>query len=193
MILSHQHKIIYIHIPRTGGSWLSYKLLHYENNYHGSGREMYSIEGKKLPFGRHTKLENIYNQSDTIGINPDTYFKFVVVRHPFTRFMSAWRYFTKYMMTAQRNNLHNTEDLMDWIENGSTKLHIQPQANWYDKRFDKIVRFEDIESFDLKDIIPNWQIKNDKIAKTVYNYELSVGVKKRIEKFYAKDFELFDY
>ncbi len=193
MILSHKHKVVYIHVPRTGGSWLSYKILHYEKNYVGSGREMYSITGEKLDLGRHTKLENLYEQENTIGVDLNTYYKFLTVRHPYTRFMSAWLYFTHYQKTAERHNLNNVEDMMSWIEDGANKIHILPQANWHDKRFNDVIKFESLEKFNLRKYIPEWEKKTDTVKKSAYGWELSEKLKQRIYDFYKQDFEIFNY
>ena len=193
MILSHKHKVVYIHVPRTGGSWLSYKILHYEDNYFGSGREMYSINGKKLNLGRHTKLQNLYEQQDIIGVDLNTYYKFLTVRHPYTRFMSAWLYFTQYQKTAERHNLKKVEDMMDWIEDGANKIHILPQVNWHDERFDDVIKFESIQKLNLRKHIPAWDKKTDTVKKSGYGWTLSKELKQRIYKFYKEDFETFNY
>ena len=110
-------------------------------------RDRYSINGKKLNLGRHTKLQNLYEQQDIIGVDLNTYYKFLTVRHPYTRFMSAWLYFTQYQKTAERHNLKKVEDMMDWIEDGANKIHILPQVNWHDERFDDVIKLtNDYES-----------------------------------------------
>ena len=40
MFLDSQHKMCFIHIPRTGGSWLGYKMMDYCNGYKGVGNEI---------------------------------------------------------------------------------------------------------------------------------------------------------
>jgi hypothetical protein len=193
MILSHKHKLCFIHIPRTGGSWLTYKILHYEDDHNGIGKEMHTSKGDQIKIGRHTKLNDIYAKEKQLDISLESYFKFTVSRHPCSRFMSTWRYFSQYMKTAERNNLNCAEDLMTWIENGTTKQHCLPQAHWHDKRFDDIVKFEDIESFDLKEYIPKWSLKKRPIRKSSYKKQISKNLQSRIENFYKMDYELFGY
>ena len=61
MFLDSQHKMCFIHIPRTGGSWLGYKMMDYCNGYKGVGNEIFAKDGTKIAVGRHTVLQKIYS------------------------------------------------------------------------------------------------------------------------------------
>ena len=203
MFLDTNHKILFIHIPRTGGSWLGYKMMDFciDPIYRGVGQEIFTKTGKKYPVGSHTTLDKIYSLQHLIEDDINTYYKFAVSRHPYTRFISTFDYFTNITDTAERNNLKTLEDMMYWIEDGADKQHILPQAYWYDDRFNNFYKFENIEDLNLKLWIPKWHnsdtiIEKGKrrgIVKSKHKIKLSVKLKERIFKYYNKDFYLFDY
>ena len=203
MFLDTNHKILFIHIPRTGGSWLGYKMMDFciDPIYRGVGQEIFTKTGGKYPVGRHTTLDKIYSLQHLIEDDINTYYKFAVSRHPYTRFISTFDYFTNITDTAERHNLKTLEDMMSWIEDGADKQHILPQAYWYDDRFNNFYKFENIEDLNLKLWIPKWHnsdtiIEKGKrrgIVKSKHKIKLSVKLKERIFKYYNKDFYLFDY
>ena len=53
------------------------------------------------------------------------------------------------METARRQKLKDWDDLMSGIEDGARKQHTNLQTDWYDKRFDSIFKFENIEKVNL--------------------------------------------
>ena len=169
--------------------------------YRGVGQEIFTKTGKKYPVGRHTTLDKIYSLQHLIEDDINTYYKFAVSRHPYTRFISTFDYFTNITDTAERHNLKTLEDMMSWIEDGADKQHILPQAYWYDDRFNNFYKFENIEDLNLKLWIPKWHnsdtiIEKGKrrgIVKSKHKIKLSLKLKERIFKYYNKDFYLFDY
>ena len=197
MLLSHTFKCVFVHIPRTGGSWLTYKLRDMDPNLRGSGREVGLINAhpnrvEYVKTGRHGTLQQIYDLAD---VNLDEYYKFAISRHPYSRFQSAYEYYKK-TETAQRAGFKNLWQMMDWIEQyGACKNHVMLQSRWYDHRLNKIFRFEEIEKINFANYVPNMPkySKRNQIAKTVYTAELDEPLKKRIYKFYQEDFELFKY
>tara|TARA_B100000683_G_scaffold46602_1_gene43207 strand:+ start:201 stop:803 length:603 start_codon:yes stop_codon:yes gene_type:complete len=198
VLISHKYKFCYVHIPRTGGSWATYKLRDLDDTLKGSGKEIplahaHPTRYEYKKFGRHGRLEQMYEACD---VNLDDYFKFAFVRHPYTRFQSAFTYFTDVMETAKRVGFVNYEQMMDWIEDtNASKLHVAPQCNWHDKRIDQYFKFENIEQISLEKYIKNiaYNKRSNPIMKTRYKTELDSNIKQRIYVFYKQDFELFDY
>ena len=197
MLISHTYKFCYVHIPRTGGSWITYKLRDQDPNLRGSGREIPLLHAhptryEYIKFGRHGRLDQMYEACD---VDLDEYFKFCFVRHPYTRFQSAYTYFNEVTDTAKNARFTNYKQMMDWIEDtNAIKLHVVPQSNWYDDRIDQFFRFEEVEQLSLEKYIPglNYNKKSGKIYKS-YHPTLDDVLKKRIYKFYRHDFELFNY
>ncbi len=184
-----------MHVPLTGGSWLTYKLRAMDEKNTGTGREVLLAEEdhpKYVPVGRHTTLQNIYEVSD---VDISTYFKFSISRHPYTKFQSAWNYLSNVRESTARLKLKNQFDLMSWIEDGSTTQHILPQVNWYDKRFTKIFNFEIIEQVNFSKLVPlcvNYDKRKNPIVRSKYE-ELDDNLKERVYNHYRKDFKLFHY
>lgn len=198
MLISHAYKFCYVHIPRTGGSWITYKLRDLDPNLRGSGKEVPLLHAhpnryEYVKFGRHGRLDQMY---ETCDVELDQYFKFAFIRHPYTRFQSAFTYFTTITETAKNAGFGDYKEMMNWIEDtNAIKLHVAPQANWHDNRIDQYFKFENIEhiSFEkyIKDL--NYNKRSQPIQKTKYDSELDDDIKERIYNFYKLDFELFGY
>jgi hypothetical protein len=197
VLISHTYKFCYVHIPRTGGSWLTYKLRDVDPNHVGSGHEIPLLHAhpqryEYVKFGRHGRLDQMYEMCD---VDLNEYFKFAFVRHPYTRFQSAFLYFTNTTQTAKNAGFTNYNEMMDWIEStNAVKLHVVPQSNWHDERIDKFFKFEEVEQLSLEKYIPglNYNKRSGKIFKSSYD-ELDNFLKQRIYEFYKADFELFGY
>lgn len=199
MLLSHTFKCVFVHIPRTGGSWLTYKLRDLDPNLAGTGREVALVNAHPNRYeytktGRHGTLQQIY---DLVDVDLDQYFKFAVSRHPYTRFQSTYKYYSESTATSARAGFKSAKQMMDWLErDGAHKNHVMPQSRWYDDRLDHVFKFEEIEKINLSKWFPGMESYNKKsnpIVKTVYERELDEPLKKRIYRFYQEDFERFDY
>ena len=197
MLISHTYKFCYVHIPRTGGSWATYKLRDIDPKLKGSGREIALLHAhhsryEYIKFGRHGTLDQMYNACD---VDLDEYFKFAFIRHPYTRFQSAFTYFTEVMQTAKNAGFTNYTQMMDWIEDtNAVKLHVRPQSYWHDQRIDQYFRFEEVEQLSLEKFIPglNYNKRSGKIMKS-HHPQMDNVLMERIFKFYKNDFEMFGY
>ena len=197
MLISHTYKFCYVHIPRTGGSWITYKLRDHDPNLRGSGREIPLLHAhptryEYIKFGRHGRLDQMYEACD---VDLNEYFKFCFVRHPYTRFQSAYTYFNEVTDTAKNAGFTNYEQMMDWIvDTDAVKLHVKPQSYWYDDRIDQCFKFEQLEKLSLDKFIAglDYNKRSGKIFKSDY-FELDANIKNRIYDYYKRDFELFDY
>ena len=193
MMLSLEHKTLFIHIPRTGGSWLTHKMWDFETAKSPAEYHNFMKMGTKKA-GTHTTLAHIYNSYPDLDL--DSFYKFTIVRHPYQRIQSAYAYFKHNTKTLARHKIKSLEDMMTWIENGSSKQHILPQSKWQDDRFDEIVKFETLEQFDpYPHIFLNKAWHDEKLTKIKkHQYkELDRELKQRVYKHYKSDFKLFDY
>ena len=83
MLVSHKHKFIFIHVPTTGGSSIRKAL----SSFRDEERRMH----KHYPLDENIKLySDIAWQGDL-----NDYYKFTIVRNPWHRLLSIWRYSTK--------------------------------------------------------------------------------------------------
>ena len=91
-MINHEHKFIFIHVPRTGGSSIEDQF-----NYR-EGREK----------NKHWTLYDWQNHLDKEVFNE--YFKFTFVRNPWDRMVSLLKYGRFYGVYLGDNNIINTEN-----------------------------------------------------------------------------------
>jgi hypothetical protein len=88
MIISHEKKFIFVHIPKTGGTSISHCLKRYAS-YNVSGE--YRLKGKKIlhpSLKKHAQASQIKKYvSKKVW---DSYFKFALVRNPWDLFVSLY-------------------------------------------------------------------------------------------------------
>jgi chondroitin 4-sulfotransferase 11 len=144
-MLSHKHKCIFIHIPKTAGQ---------------------SIEQSLDPKAFAARGQGIYgHQNLLMGNYPHfpEYFKFTVVRNPWDRVLSAYLYdisqanngFTFDSRKFINNHLGPTRDgfcqfvtrYLDKLTSNLLRLHYIPQYKWIStvKNFDYVCRFETLQ------------------------------------------------
>jgi hypothetical protein len=163
----------------------------------GTGREIpllhaHPMRVEYIKFGRHGRLDQMYQACD---VDLNDYFKFSFVRHPYTRFQSAYSYFNNITDTAKNAGFSNYQQMMDWIEDTkAVKLHVKPQSYWHDQRINQYFKFEEVEKLSLEKFISglNYNKRSAKIRKSDHP-ELDPTLKQRIYNFYKQDFDLFFY
>lgn len=203
--INHEHKFIFIHIPKTAGTSVA----------------------KSLGFQKPTA--HITAEKIKVVLNAEkfqSYFKFCFVRNPWDRFLSLYNYARQtdsyYHSATQPNKaiygkhtdydlLKNAsiEDCTDYLLAGQLKHdrfwnHWQNQSNWiYDKDdtclVDYIGHFENLEQdlqFIFKKIkLPIPPIKNLNASRKKEHYQevLSDYAKNRIAQYYQKDIQQLKY
>ena len=203
MVWDHQKKIIFIHIPKTGGTSIEnyMNILNYNNPIlkHGYGTF------KNISFQHFTYSD--YNEFLGIHIFKN-YFKFSVIRNPYTRIISEYFWVPDKLKIGYKSNksfdyfLENVTKIIN-----SNKLdqkyydHFIPQYKFIcdengSKFVNKIFKFEDFNS-----IIKFLKSKNYKFnEKYILNkgrnkQQLNLNNKQKniIYKIYKKDFKFFNY
>ena len=96
-MIDFKRKLIYIHIPKTGGSAIESALIHEDLGLHDyNGQRIDTIKNNKLekyfpPKGNpHATLKETIKE-----INTDEFLVFTVIRNPWSRFASLYRYHSK--------------------------------------------------------------------------------------------------
>ena len=199
-MVSHKHKCIFVHIPKTAGV------------------SIYEALGVDEKFPRHHKRLNDpgpgdmwrpwrdYNIIDTITKN---YFKFCFVRNPWDRLLSAYCYLRvggrggagdmrDAVILSQFHDFREFIVNFDKIENDFSDKHFYEQAFWVDDRIDFIGKTENIQE-DFNTIcdkigIPHQQLPHKNKSKHKHYTEYYDDEAREIvaEK-YAKDIEHFGY
>ncbi len=150
MQIDADSKMIYIHIPRTGGSWFSYAWSSHKNigkiNYRG-GLLRNNVNDTRVKVGRHGRLSGVLNQLQVLEFNYHNYKIITTIRHPIDRVLSSWSWFSDVKETAQKAGWKGIHDMLDEFEDGQIRVNYLPQVFWLEEenaKWDHIFRFEDL-------------------------------------------------
>tara|TARA_Y100000114_G_scaffold74151_1_gene67986 strand:+ start:291 stop:890 length:600 start_codon:yes stop_codon:yes gene_type:complete len=197
MIINNEVK--FMHIPRTGGRYLSYL---FKYNGHFCYGDNFVIKHNNIDLPHLTALEsrNFY-----IG---SIFKKFTIVRNPLNRFISCLKNDSannnegiKYMFKNEKNFILTIDSFRQQKANNNW---FEPQINFIDKDT-KIWRFEDglgVEFFKfIKDnfnieLDPNKEYDAEEFTnKSVYTntVELNEEQKQYIKNYYFLDYKIFNY
>ena len=126
MIISHKHKFIFIHIPKSGGSSLARSIIDYYRTTEQEECELSVFKsddwnpewGKPLPHSpkilkdlpQHAKYPEIkkYFSEKFPQKNIDDYFKFSFVRNPWARLVSVYEYGKKLEERGNENGFSSS-------------------------------------------------------------------------------------
>ncbi len=189
-MICKKRKFIFIDITKTAGS---------------SIRK--ALSGSPRP-KRHHSIRNIFEShkfcSTLTKDQIENYYKFTIVRNPYDRIVSFWRY-----MRVIKNKLHNIsfEDFLLKIEDGEfsrRELCYTPMINWVIDNNDKIAvdfigRFESLDK-DFRKICEKINVKYRPLEKICSSGDrepcwayYNERTKNIVDNMYKKDFEIFNY
>lgn len=213
MPISHKHKAIFVHIPKTGGvslgKYLDIRRLT-QNLYRHSKYSKFQYYGMWYPL-QHLPADIIKK------IHPDKfkkYYKFSFVRNPYNRILSLYLFTNKKKWEKMKNEGIEINDttLANISKNFEKWLDKLIKTNDYRKltqtRFlfeknklivDEVFRFEDMES-ELKKLEQKFKLKFDydnihNSSTTMFDRKklLTPKIKEKIYNFYKEDFDNFGY
>jgi len=137
-MISHEHLYVFVHIPKTGGTSVSYSIARRLKPYpHGWDRKF-----KK--YKQHLTMSELSKHGYLSSNQFSLYFKFAFVRNPWDRFLSEFMY---------RKRLHGKSfscGFKEFLINGqgdahrraAIKQHIRPQCEFvYDEDGNQLVDF----------------------------------------------------
>ena len=121
-MIDHKNKIIFVHIPKTGGETIT--------------KMLWGVK-LSLSTGKHLTIE----QYREFGNNED-YYSFSIVRNPYDRALSHYRFLKQYYSPPRISC-----DFETWIKNphGASDFLFYPQSYYVDEFVD-IFKFEDWEN-----------------------------------------------
>ena len=218
-MISHEHKCIYIHIPKTAGTSVEKRLGAHEKmdvRLKQDHRTIRNIMSGISPFATgkisltsilvyiNQRYQGVRQGMDFVSMSQfDSYFKFCFVRNPWDRAYSWYR-------NVVRDPLHQlelgiSEDITfsDFVTNHSNQWALRPQIDWIvdangNVAVDYVGKFESLEN-DYKVICERLGIEDSNLPMTLDSGKSSYMdaydnvLKKWVAKRYQKEIELFNY
>lgn len=216
-MVSHQHQVIFVHIPKCGGQSIETMFLE-DLGLTWDLREPLLLrrnQSNKLgpPYLAHLLARDYVKYKWISEVIFNTYYKFSIVRNPFLRTISIYNY----LFGGNQNNsrmLSFDSFINEWLPNqfpngvngvnvNSYYYFVRSQSDFvYSKNniqlVDKIYRFEDIQFVALQlieklNLKSNFKHINKTESKIITPNDLNLDYKKKIYSIYEKDFINFGY
>lgn len=193
-MIDHKHKCIFVHLPFTGGTSI-------ENWLVGKDYWFISKEEKHLTANQAKEKYKEYW---------DSYFKFSLVRHPYTRCVSALKdpqygvfandgridlskYLKMYGFPLTIEHDHRFASLDNLSTSNMNKYSVY--SNFIGNEMDKIYRFEEGHKNIQKDLAKKLNIKKIRpIKKLMFSvHKPEISDYSEVDSVYAYDFQKFGY
>jgi len=188
-MISDKGKFIFIHIPKTGGSSVSYALRQYANetisianSRVGRGKGVAVVDSK----GKNVKHLNLYGILRS-KLEYKHYFSFTIVRNPYDRTMS-------YFFWNNGNKPFDREKFVNFVKKcNDFQYRYVTEPKTGKLLVKKILKFENL-NYEVKQLpirlsgIPHLNSSHNSKGK-FYDDEL----RKMVYEKFKKDFELFGY
>jgi len=187
-MISHEHKCIFIHIPRTGGSSMEMDICGFD----------YGKKDEKLLYEKHLTVKdsiNLYGKDIW-----DNYFTFTFIRNPWDRVLSLYLFKIDTNLIVDRGFKHFLEnyEVSPWEQTPDTYENILEIPDGA-KPIDFIGRFENLQE-DFQQLSKKIGLDKYKLTdgynKTYHNHYSNYydgESKKKIYDLYKKDIEFFNY
>ena len=204
-MISHNHRCIFVHIPRTGGTSIEDVIWPAERTEKDLWMGFISKHENKYQTGG---LQHLLAGQIRQEVGPDvfsSYFKFAVVRNPWDRAVSQFSY------TRIRTDLHEligmTADtsFSEYLNMIESREHVQwqPQSDFVHDiggaiLIDFVARFEQLEK-DAQTIFSRLRLEGKSLphtnasARRPYREYFDASSKRKIERLYGQDIEAFAY
>ena len=188
-----EHQCIFVHIPRTGGTSIEQKLGLFETPFHTAQD--------------HRPIYVIHNEVDKKEF--DRYFKFTIVRNPWSRLFSWYKCVLNDVEYKQSLGVPDSCSFHDFITTHSDQWVLKPQLYWLKDtsdmvHMDFIGRFNRLEHdfakvgklLGLKDtslprLLPAPELKTS--GEQSYHHHYDPELKKIVADRYAEEIELFGF
>lgn len=193
-MIDHVHKCIFIHMPFTGGTSIEHWLM---------GKDYWYINKEEKHLTANQAKEKYREYWDS-------YFKFSLVRHPYTRCVSALKdaqygvfenngyldlstYLKMYGFPMIVEHDHRFVSLSELSTNGMNEYSVY--SNFIGDEIDKIYRFEEGHINIQKDLAKKLDIKNIRPIKKLMSssYKPKISDYSEVDIVYAYDFDKFGY
>ena len=202
MVYYREKKILFIHIPKTGGSNIEEELRKNMKDEKLFGKK--GCNGLNVPYNnlslQHLFYKTIFDNRKKLNVNFENLKVFTIVRNPYNKIISD-------LFFLNLASVYNKSDeIYDIIKNRylgkAFDNHFQPQYKYITDNSDnlipsiKIFRTETLNETNdelNKYLDINIKIKEPKNKNKDYSKYLNKDSIKLINEYYKKDFELFNY
>ena len=221
-MISHEHRCIFIHIPKCAGTSIEAALGHvagYNGRVvqdHRSIRMIQPLDGSELFRGtqalktlarrfrhRFNKDQNPRNFLTVTRAQYRDYFKFTIVRNPWARVHSAWKNVTRDKNHYTRLGLTADTTLYDFVAKTRGAGMLKKQTDWlFDFQgslaVDYVGRFEELETA-FEHICSELSLETPKLPHAIrgnsgdYRKTFDNRTRKMVADFFANEIELFNY
>jgi hypothetical protein len=208
VLINHTKKYIYIRNPKTGSTSLQYFLIKNSNDdIQYSGMPFINIDSNitNFEFANHPTIQNIIDSKIMSEEDILNYDKYVIVRNPIDRFLSACYHFVKAPEHChiKINNMSNKNEVVSKIlehydHNIWYDVAFVPQENWIIHngiKLNKLFKYEDINFMAKKltniDCNIPYNYRSD-VREDNKKEELSNELLDHIEFIYKNDFVLYN-
>lgn len=135
-------KLLFIHIPKTGGSYIEweFKFNYHESSLFSTTNDRYESNGIKFHL-QHLNYSTILNENFFKEKYISDFYKFTFIRNPYTRSLSEyfWRFGHS---TFDPENFHEFV-IRNYIDPKFD--HYLPQSFYFDVKYDFIGKYETLE------------------------------------------------
>ena len=182
MVISHKYKFVFMHIPKTGGSSITYSLIRmckYDKDVKLIPAEEFAVFKNAEIFrnsndiAQHSHYGDIKLYLEQCGKNIDNYFVFTFVRNPWTRYVSSYEYGRRSYIRCYKYDWAKPaydNDFDTWLKNTAH----DEQQNWIkDFPLNYIGKMENMQ-FHLEEIRQILQtrmanVELDKVKPSIIN------------------------
>jgi hypothetical protein len=184
-MISHQHKFIFIHIPKCAGTSFEFAFGHMDGHEGRGGQDHRSVRMIERPFPsfssftnkdniieslrrikRHSNRKTLPNPNSAITVNKseyDSYLKFTIVRNPWARAYSWYKNVMRDEIHQKNHNITGEITFTDFLKKYIGQDMLRSQIYWLKDfkgniNMDYIGRFETLHD-DFKVIAKKLKIK----------------------------------
>ncbi len=205
MIVSHQHKFIFIPIPKTATHAIRFALRPQLGKNDWEQVELFHksrIPLGDLPTVNHGHISSIHAK-ELLGDNTwNSYFKFSFVRNPYDRFIS-YSFFKKNKSVLFQQNPSSVMKLLFKDPNVKRDILFKPQFDFITNEkgelmIDFIGRYEDLQN-DYNLLCKKLGLDKVKLEKlnsshhNLYQQYYDIELRKLVGDYYKRDFNLLNY
>jgi hypothetical protein len=206
-------KLLFIHIPKTGGTTIGNIIHPYDKplvlSHENLGRKYADIlKGHKFHFGEHENF-NFYKQyAKRLGMDISSFFVFAFTRNPYSRLYSTWKFIRKQVdmgntLFVRQYKYNIKESFTSWVKALSERNVYSwcQKQSWFVKRgqCNFLGRYENFE-IDLRKILDIIKVQCDNIPKLnqsscrdEYQYYYDQQCKDIVYDLFKSDFTEFHY